>query len=218
MDIKVNENTVIVFDLDDTLYNEIDFLISAYTEIAKQLNPKDWKLLFVNMFSRYRQNLDVFTFLSETYDTPKNDLVQIYRNHTPQIAPKQNVVSVFKRIKEKKGKIAIITDGRTATQHQKIKALNIQKYLDIIIVSEETGFEKPHKNNFQLVETTFKNGDYYYISDNFRKDFIAPNELGWHTVGVIDRGLNIHSDSYKYLKKEHLPEDVIFSFQEIHII
>tara|TARA_R110002049_G_scaffold175107_1_gene342414 strand:- start:6678 stop:7334 length:657 start_codon:yes stop_codon:yes gene_type:complete len=217
MDITVNKNTCIVFDLDDTLYNEIDFLISAYTEIAKQLSPNDWELLFINMFSRYRQKLDVFCFLSETYAIPKNQLIEIYRTHAPQISPKQNVLSVFEKIKEKNGNIAIITDGKSVTQHQKIKALNIQKFVDFIIVSEETGFEKPHKNNFQLVENKFKNGNYYYIADNFKKDFIAPNKLGWVTIGLIDNGLNIHSDAYQYLNHESCPKKLIFSFKKLNI-
>ncbi|ALJ06523.1 hypothetical protein APS56_15885 [Pseudalgibacter alginicilyticus] len=218
MDITVNENTVLVFDLDDTLYNEIDFLRSAYTEISKQLNPDNWELLFVNMFSRYRQQLNVFNFLSETYAVPKNQLIESYRNHKPLIKPKKNVITVFEKIRKNNGKIAIITDGRSTTQKQKIKALNIEPFLDLIIISEETGFEKPHKNNFQLVETKFKNCKYYYIADNFRKDFITPNELGWKTVGLIDSGLNIHNDAYKYVEEKHSPNHLIFSFQDLNII
>lgn len=217
MTMKVDKNTVVVFDLDDTLYNEIDFLKSAYTEIAKQLNPDDWKLLYVNMFSLYRQKLDVFGFLSETYNISKKQLIERYRNHAPSIEPKQNVVSVFEKIKEKKGKIAIITDGRTDTQKQKLKALKLQKYLDLVVISEETGFEKPHTNNFKLVENTFKNCNYYYIADNFKKDFIVPNVLGWKTIGLIDNGLNIHNDTHKYLRKGNNPKKLIFSFQELII-
>ena len=217
MEIEINQNTIVVFDLDDTLYNEIDFLRSAYIVIAKQLNPNNWELLFANMFSRYRQQLDVFEFLSKTYTVPKNQLVEVYRNHTPQITPKQNVLSVFEKIKEKKGKIAIITDGRATTQKQKLKALGIQEFLDLVIISEDTGFEKPHKNNFQFVENKFGNGNYYYIADNFKKDFIAPNNLSWQTIALIDGGLNIHNDSYKYLEKDHLPNNFIFSFEDLII-
>ena len=33
---------------------------------------------------------------------------------------------------------------------------------------------------------------YVYIGDNPRKDFIAPNRLGWLTLGLVDCGANIH--------------------------
>ena len=46
MDIKVNAQTVVVFDLDDTLYNEVQYLKSAYLEIATTLEPADSKELF----------------------------------------------------------------------------------------------------------------------------------------------------------------------------
>ena len=64
MDIKVNNNTVIVFDLDDTLYNELDYLKSAYQHIAQQLEPKDWKSLYVLMLSFYRCKKNVFDLFS----------------------------------------------------------------------------------------------------------------------------------------------------------
>lgn len=218
MNIKVNENTSIIFDLDDTLYNEIDFLISAYKEIAKHLEPEDWKNLFVNMFSRYRQNLDVFEFLSKAYNTPKIDLINLYRLHFPNIKVKDGVLSVLQKIKNNKGKIGLITDGRSSTQNEKIKALKIQNYLDCIIISEESGFEKPHPNNFLLADSKLKSEVYYYIADNLKKDFITPNKLGWKTLGLIDNGLNIHSDSFKYVDDEYLPNDFIFSFNELNIL
>jgi putative hydrolase of the HAD superfamily len=218
MDITVSHQTTVVFDLDDTLYNEIDFLISAYKEIAKQLNPINWTLLYINMFSRYKENIDVFHFLSEEYNIPKKELVKIYRNHVPTINLKSGVLPLLKKIKNKKGKIAIITDGRTVTQRQKIKSLSIEKYLDTVIISEDTSFEKPHTNNFSVIENKFNSTQYYYIGDNLKKDFIAPNQLGWRTIGLINGGLNIHYDSYKYLDKNNLPQDFIFSFKDLNII
>ena len=84
MDIKVDHNTVIVFDLDDTLYNELDYLKSAYKAIALFLDPSDWKLLYSKMFSLYRSKINVFEFVANAYNTEIQILIELYRDHLPE--------------------------------------------------------------------------------------------------------------------------------------
>ena len=52
------KNKVVIFDLDDTLYNEIDFLISSYNEISQFLSnikgvDKSQNEIFDYMYSTY---------------------------------------------------------------------------------------------------------------------------------------------------------------------
>jgi len=218
VDIRVNEKTVVAFDLDDTLYNELDFLKSAYVEISKNLDPGDWKPLFVYLFSLYRSGKDVFKIISTSYDLSKEELIEQYREHVPTIGPFKGVKKVFNKIKEQKGKIGIITDGRKTTQMQKIKALGLLSMIDKIVVSEEIGSEKPNDKNFRIVEELIEQGNYYYIADNVKKDFITPNKLGWKTIGLMDNGLNIHHDAYLFKNKLYNPHELISSFDEIRVI
>ena len=83
MDIKVDKNTVIVFDLDDTLYNEMEYLRSAYAEIAKALQPDDWQSLFSRMYSLFRSKEDVFEFVASKYGVEKTTLLKQYRQASP---------------------------------------------------------------------------------------------------------------------------------------
>ena len=218
MDIKVDQNTVIVFDLDDTLYNEIDYLRSAYMELAKELKPKNWEELFSYLFSLYRNNKNVFEYVSENFDIPLTELIEGYRNHLPNITPFDSVFEKLQNIKNREGKIAILTDGRKTTQRNKIKALGLLPYIDHIVISDEIGSEKPHENNFTSVELKFKLSNYYYIGDNVRKDFITPKRLGWQTIALLDNGLNIHSNSYLYRKEEYLPHSYVHSFSELNFV
>lgn len=218
MDIKIDGKVTIVFDLDDTLYYELDYLISAYKEIAVFIDARQYKVLFSIMFSMYRNKLDVFSFLEEKYGVEKQILIKKYRTHKPTIYLNEGVLKVLKRIKEKGGKIAIITDGRKKTQKNKIKALQIGGYVDFISISEEIGYEKPNKTPFKNVMDRFKSEEFYYIADNFKKDFIAPNELNWNSIGLIDLGKNIHSNSHLFLNKKYIPKNLIYSFCEINII
>jgi len=218
MVIKVDKRTVIVFDLDDTLFNEIDYLRSAYIDIAKKVDYENWQLLFVKMFSLYRHKRDVFEMVSKSYGYKKADLLKLYREHSPSIEPSEGVIELLNSIKRKKGKIAVITDGRKVAQKAKLNALKIHEYFDKIIISEELGTEKPHLNNYLSVENAYPNHKYLYIADNLKKDFIQPNKLGWKSIGLVDSGLNIHHDAHLFSTKVYLPERFIFNLKEIEII
>jgi len=216
MDIKIDNQTVIVFDLDDTLYNEIDYLKSAYIELAKELEPENWEKLFSILFSLYRNNQNVFQFVSEKYNVSKDILIERYRSHVPDIKPFDGVIERFRTIKNMEGKIAILTDGREITQNNKIKVLGLLPFVDHIVISEVIGSEKPHEQNFKSIETKFNLTNYYYIGDNLKKDFITPKILGWQTIALIDQGLNIHSNAYSHKSEEYQPHNYIFSFSQLN--
>ncbi|NER13989.1 HAD-IA family hydrolase [Leptobacterium flavescens] len=217
MTIKVDKNTVIVFDLDDTLYNELDYLRSAYRLIAGKVDPEKPAELFLRMFAMYRNKENVFEFLEKEYGADIGELLHIYRTHSPDIELKPGVLNIIESIRQKGGKTAIITDGRSITQRNKVKALGLEALMDEFIISEETGTEKPHPQNFELVQNKLEGTVYYYIGDNLKKDFISPNSLGWKTIALIDRGLNIHSGNHLYLKEENKPQAYIFGFKELEI-
>lgn len=217
MIIKANKDTAIVFDLDDTLYNEIDYLKSAFLEIAKNLEPKRWKFLFSQMFALYKNNGDVFEMISKEYNVNKIDLIKNYRNHNPEIKAFPGVKKIITEIKAKGGKVGIITDGRKLTQEKKINSLGLTDIIDYAVISEEIGTEKPNEANFLKIENSFNCNAYYYIADNFKKDFIAPNKLGWKTIGIIDNGKNIHSNAHLYTDNKQTPQSLIFNFNDLEV-
>lgn len=219
MDIKVSIDTVIVFDLDDTLYFELDYLKSAYREIAMKLEPNNWELLFMKIFSLYRNDKNVFEFLQNEYSIEQSKLIELYRFHKPQISLRNGVGELISNIKENNGRVCIITDGRSITQRNKLESLRILEEVDMICISEEIGEEKPSLKAFNLIQSAYSDStEFYYIGDNIKKDFIAPNLLGWKSVCILDSGLNIHNKAYKFIdNKNHLPNYYISNFEEINI-
>lgn len=174
----------IVFDLDDTLYYELDFLKSAYKEIAEYISKEDSDSIYENMLSLYHRQSDVFGFLASEYNCSKELLLKIYREHYPHITLRSGVLEVLEYLRKNKVRMGLLTDGRSLTQRNKIKALGIEKYFDKIIVSEEFGSEKPNENNYKIfMDEDF---EYFYVADNPKKDFIVPNKLGWRTVMIED--------------------------------
>lgn len=218
MDIKVDHKTVVVFDLDDTIYNELDYLRSAYKEIAMQLDQNNWMHVYSKMFSFYRSGINVFEKIATEYNLEIETLIAMYREHQPDIHLFEGVREIMEAIKAKNGKIGLITDGRSSTQRAKIRSLGISSYLDGLVISEEIGTEKPDLANFRSIETSIIGNDYYYIADNLKKDFIAPNALGWKTIGVIDNGKNIHFESHMHMKADNMPHDFVIDFWDIQII
>lgn len=217
MDIRVDSNTAIVFDLDDTLYNELDYLKSAYRKLAEKLAPDTPDHLFVDLFSRYRNQENTFEYVSQSFGIPMTELLDFYRNHNPDITPFNGVKELLEAIKTRGGKVGIITDGRSVTQRNKIQALQIDPFIDHIVISEEIGTEKPNEQNYRRIERQLQCRTHYYIGDNLKKDFITPNKLGWNTVGLIDNGLNIHSNAYRHMNEQHMPQELIFTIEELKI-
>jgi len=216
------KNKVVIFDLDDTLFNEIDFLISAYNEISQFLSnvqgvDKSKNEIFDYMYSLYLRKKNPFeqviSFLN-IKNIKTSDLLEIYRNHLPNISLNDDVKEVLDYLKYHKFIIGIITDGRSIQQRNKIKALNLENFISGLVISEEFGSEKPNLENFKFFEIFFPNSNYTYVGDNINKDFIAPNQLNWDTICLLNNGKNIHSQNV-LLPDSYLPKQYIKNIIEI---
>lgn len=193
----------IVFDLDDTLVKEIDYLKSAFSAIAYWIDSKNSKL-YDQMWKWYLAKENVFSHLVDRYPNVSLEMLKIkYRTHQPDFQPYGYVKNYLEALKEKGFKLGLITDGFSITQRNKLKALNIEHLFDLIVISEEFGSEKPSEANYTAFHQ-FATDDYFYIGDNTSKDFLAPNRLGWKTICILDDGNNIHAQTFDK-EAEYLP-------------
>jgi putative hydrolase of the HAD superfamily len=220
MTIHLNSNQFFIFDLDDTLFQEIDFLKSAYRTIAKELSPNIGSDIYEEMWTRYRNKQDVFGWIISQFSSllpnyTAQDLLKRYREHLPEIRLNREAESFIIRLREKNIPLGLITDGRSITQRNKLKALGIEDYFADIIISEEFGSEKPDKRNFLYFEDKYPKKQFWFIGDNTSKDFIVPIDLGWKTICIKDSGNNIHPQRFDL---QAVPEYCISSFAEIRLI
>ena len=206
---------VICFDLDDTLYKEIDFLKSAYREIASLVGMPE---IANQMVAWYGEGKNVFESLNQILgkDTPLSYYLAIYRNHLPSIALFNGVENTLNELKDRGVILGLITDGRSISQRNKIEVLGLYHWIENqnIIISEEFGSEKTVKRNFCYFMDRYPECTYYYVGDNPMKDFIVPNMLHWETIMLKDDGRNIHKQK-NILEKEKLPRHLINQFAEI---
>ena len=206
---------VVVFDLDDTLYKEVDFLKSAYREIATLCSSKNSTDFYTMMMSDYFSGQNVFERVTEKTDKYSvDDLLNIYRNHYPNIALIDGAADLINFIKKSNYYIGIITDGRSKQQRNKLNALSLSETFDDVVISEEFQSAKPSELNYLHFQNKYENYKLYYIGDNFNKDFVTPNELGWCTIALLDDGRNIHKQNHN-LPHEYLPKYVVNYLSEI---
>lgn len=210
----------VIFDLDDTLYKEIDFLKSAFSIIAHGISlevQKDKKAVYEKMLELYNSKQNVFEGILNVYKTSLtiDELLTSYRNHKPNIRLSSEVIEVLDILKKKKIPLGLLTDGRSVQQRNKIEALKLAKYFSEIIISEEFGSEKPCIDNYIYFEKKFCAKKYFYIGDNVKKDFISANKLNWKTIKLRDNGLNIHKNKETNYNKQYLADYNIDSFSEI---
>ena len=205
---------IIVFDLDDTLYKEIYYLKSAYREIALHAAQGDQQLAdkaYGDMLQAYKDGGNAFLRLNELLgvETPVSAYLAMYRTHRPDIHLEEDVVATLDALKTAGCTMALITDGRSVQQRNKIVALGLNRWIadEDIVISEETGSEKPSEANYRrLMELHPDAGRFVYIGDNPKKDFIAPNRLGWTTVCLLDNGENIHPQRLTDIPSQAQPQ------------
>ncbi len=169
----------VIFDLDDTLYSEKQYIRSGYKKIAEYFNIPDMEEEMWNCFENGGKAIDE-VLKAHGLISKKEQALYIYRFQEPKISLYSGVGELLIRIKKKK-KIGIITDGRPEGQRAKLKALNIN--VDKVIITDELGgaeYRKPNPKAFEIMQkelnTEFEK--MVYIGDNIKKDFIAPQKLG----------------------------------------
>lgn len=178
----------VIFDLDDTLYSEKEYVRSGYHAIAntitqvEQMEEKLWKA-----FEQKKSAIDEVLVSEGIYtEELKQKCLSVYRFHQPNIHLYKGVKEILCQLRVDGYKLGVITDGRAEGQRAKIRALGLEELVDHIIVTDELGgveYRKPNKTAFEkmqkLLDVPF--AEMCYIGDNIKKDFVAPDILGMKT-------------------------------------
>ena len=227
--------TVVCFDLDDTLYKEIDFLKSAYKEIAfyaahiKVCSNVSQQVLaneaFDVMMDAYQKGDNAFEALNKYLGLaiPVSELLKMYRAHIPCITLHNDVCYTLDKLKSMGILMGIVTDGREQTQWNKVRALGLTKWVDecCIIINSSPEFFKPNSRGFECVEkaardvTSQKDLNFVYVGDNLKKDFVYPKQKGWQTICLRNDGRNIHEQNFEHAPKEALPDRIVEVFSDL---
>ena len=195
---------MVVFDLDDTLYLERDFVWSGFRAVDQWLLRERGIAGFADLAcSEYllgaRQK--IFDKVLESFSIASSpelvaQLVKVYREHSPELSLLPDAVECLRCIREKEA-IGLITDGYHQTQVNKVRALQIESHFARIVYSDAIGrdFWKPHTSPYEAIMRGHSEATrFFYIADNPHKDFITARKLGWMTVRIRRQG-GLHAET-----------------------
>ncbi|MDO5415016.1 MAG: HAD hydrolase-like protein [Bacillota bacterium] len=181
----------VIFDLDDTLFDEKEYVKSGYNAVAKELTQVDnCKDKLLQAFKKGKPAIDTVLYEEEIFEAKlKERCLRIYREHMPTIHLSNETVRTLEVLSGSDIKLGLITDGRPEGQRAKIKSLQLENFFskEHIVITDELGginFRKPNPRAFCLLQEKFnvQFNEMVYVADNIEKDFIAPNKLGMKSI------------------------------------
>ncbi|MBF0458391.1 MAG: HAD hydrolase-like protein [Nitrospirae bacterium] len=186
-----------LFDLDDTLYREMDYVSSGFRAAARFLRSKygfNEEIVFNktmdilnsfgrgNVFNKLLEELGIFDEEILRY------LIYIYRTHRPAIHVFGDVLPVLESLRDSGIKTGLITNGMAIVQQNKVAALGIARLFDVIIYPDAIGPEywKPSPVPFKMALNVLGVPAVasVYVGDNPSRDFLVPNALGMKSVQI----------------------------------
>ncbi|OKH79456.1 hypothetical protein EB75_24210 [Mycobacterium sp. ST-F2] len=210
----IDSSAFVVMDLDDTLYAEADYQRSGFTHVAG-LVAELFGVDALPLLMTWHQSgdPDVFGTLAAylgLHPRAKESFLWSYRLHRPSITLADGAVDTVNKLKHACAGIAVLTDGRSITQRAKLAALgltDIEAY-----ISEEWGAaDKPDARRFEAIMCRNPGCDFFYVADNPAKDFRAPANLGWTTIGVGEG----HCETRAIGEYDHQPDFWISEFRHL---
>ena len=202
----------VIFDLDDTLISEDEYIRSGYRAVSaflKDMYGWDERMTARQLYDLYLESpRNVFNRLLEAHDIRYKEneileLVEVYREHTPDVHFYPDVKPALAALKNRGVKLGLLSDGYAVTQRKKLTVLGVngRKVFDKIIITDELGrdYWKPDPRPFIMMKEAFLAdwSDIVYVGDNPEKDFFIGRDFSIMTVRIM-RENSVYADrSYK---------------------
>jgi putative hydrolase of the HAD superfamily len=187
----------VLFDLDDTLYPEREFVDGGFRAVGRFLAPHVGRSL-PTIVRRLRALHDrdgrgrLFdTLLAELGRPHDPDLVLAallaYRTHHPHLTPFPDVAETLDRLRKGDMATGLVSDGLSAVQARKLASLPaVARRLDIIVMTEELGpaNAKPSPVPFRVACLALGVAPEraVYVGNDPRKDFAGARAAGLATI------------------------------------
>jgi putative hydrolase of the HAD superfamily len=194
---------VLIFDLDDTLYDERTYVESGFRAVARWgmeqfgWDPDHSYSMMISVLDAAGRGAVFNRWLDSNGVRSKaaiRECVKVYRHHKPDISVPEPIRTLLSTLNPQP--LYLVTDGHKVVQANKIEALGIAPAFRHCYITHRYGVAsaKPSLRCFELIKARERCdwGDMVYIGDNPAKDFVSLNAVGAHTVRVKT---GVHKDA-----------------------
>jgi putative hydrolase of the HAD superfamily len=192
----------VAFDLDDTLYPEHSYVRSGFKAVARTLEhllgePRDSLLEEMLALLEINGRGRIFDLILERrgrHDVQVvKDLVRSYRHHLPDIYLDPVVPGLLVHLRSRGLKLGLLTDGLRVMQRNKLNALGVVEFVDVVICTDELGGKdcwKPSPVGFQkLVECLGVGADeVLFVGNDPIKDIEGARAVGMRAAQLTAPG------------------------------
>jgi putative hydrolase of the HAD superfamily len=188
-----------IFDLDDTLYPEREYVRSGFRAVAQWaeerlgLSQAIVRAQLDALFDGGFRN-DAFQWWLSEQNLPASlaaEMADAYRSHDPDIAFYPDTEGALEELKPR-FRLGIVTEGRRAAQEGKIRALGLDCWIEAVVIlgEDERAEWKPSRAPFDRIlgMMSLGRGEAAYVGDNPQKDFRGAREAGVHAVRIRRAG------------------------------
>jgi putative hydrolase of the HAD superfamily len=187
---------IIVFDLDDTLYDEMTYVKSGLRAVSDfgleefGLDSDESYQEMIGLLSLNGRGKVFDDWLSMHGVCSRVRVLkclQVYRNHTPIIKLFPKVDGLLHQYRNQ-FPIYMVTDGHKLVQKKKIDALGIGGLFNRVFITHRFGVvnAKPSLYCFEIIMRMHgcSWAEMVYVGDNPKKDFVNLNKVGAQTIRV----------------------------------
>lgn len=224
----------IIFDVDDTLYDQaLSFHNTCKKIIKKPLTDDEMDQLYRTsrkyselLFDQSEQGLITerdwqtgrIIHACRDYDIPMDEETATVFHETYVVEQKN--ITLFPEVKmlldmllQQGKRLAILTNGEEQHQSMKIKQLELTKWIpeEHIFISGAIGYAKPNKEVFTFIEKklNLNPADTMYVGDNYEKDIVGAKQAGWQAIWMNHRKRKLALD------EEISPDLEVFNAKEL---
>jgi putative hydrolase of the HAD superfamily len=188
---------VIVFDLDDTLYDESSYVAGGFRAVAAMLQrahgvDRAWAYRRMRELLAREGRGRVFDqllteALGRATEREIRRCVSSYRQHPPRLTLLPAAKTALDR--HRAHPLYLVTDGNKNVQARKVHSLRLEARFRKIFITHRYGMQaaKPSLMCFERIRELegCAWSDLAYVGDNPAKDFVALNAVGAVTVRVL---------------------------------
>lgn len=198
--------TAIVFDMDDTLYEQAVPFEKAYQELfgdrynltcrevfvaSRKHSDAVFELTRKNQMSMrdmyiYRISHAFRDFGIEITETEALEFQKYYSNEQKKISITEDMRNLFCWCKERNITLGLITNGSSEHQWNKIRDLGVLEWIPRanVFVSSDCGFSKPDIRLFEIARERIRveMKDIWYVGDSFENDVTGAKRAGWKCI------------------------------------